>query len=72
MKRKLKTKFQICFKKSGNQHHEEEEPLLEETLSDNMPDRVVNPFDYLTPELHSRGEASQRTRSMSVPTYGVV
>ena len=71
MKRKLKMKFER-FIKSDNRYMEEEEPLLEESLSDNMPDRIVNPSDYPAPELHIRSEASRRSRSMSVPTYGVV
>lgn len=70
-KRKLKFKFERCMQ-HGRRDSEEEEPLLEESLSD-MPDRILNPEYYAVPELHiTEGGTSQRTRSMNVPTYGVV
>ena len=70
-KRKLKAKFVRCMK-CGKRNNEEEEPLLEESMSD-MPDRVVNPARYVVPELHITGGGSTGgQRSMSIPTYGVV
>ena len=65
----LKTRCERSMKCSKN-NNEEEEPLLEESLSD-MPDRIVNPSHYTSPEIHiTKGRATQRP--VNVPTYGVV
>ena len=78
LKRKLKTTCMRCLRR-GDRNEEEEEPLLEESLSgivDDMPDRIVNPSNYLVPELHVRiagsSQSTQGSRSTTVPTYGVV
>ena len=73
LKRKLKAMLARCLKR-GDRNNEEEEPLLEESMSD-MPDRIINPSHYIVPELHvhiAGSQATQGTRSMNVPTYGVV
>ena len=79
LKRKLKAMCMRCLRRGDRNNEEEEEPLLEESMSgivDDMPDRIVNPSHYLVPELHVRiagsSQANQGMRSTTVPTYGVV
>ena len=78
LKRKLKAIHVPCLR-SNERNNEEEEPLLQESMSgivDDMPDRIVNPSHYLVPELHVRSagnsQENQGTGSMTAPTYGVV
>ena len=56
--RKLKSTPVQCLRRGERNHaEEEEEPLLEVSMSgivDDMPDRIVNPSHYLVPELHVR------------------
>ena len=80
LKRKLKSTFVRCLRHGERNHtEEEEEPLLEESMSgivDDMPDRIVNPSHYLVPELHvhiaGSSQEDQGSGSATVPTYGVI
>lgn len=80
LKRKLKSTRVRCLRCDDRNDEEEEEPLLEESMSgivDDMPDRIVNPSHYPAPNVHGlivgSSQENQGTRSVTIPTctYGV-